>query len=218
MLQKANAYEKMALFGSRKNFLTALAQEAGVGLNGTQKQQLEGIGNNLSVVSNPTARTLANKLLDYLRNPSPDLTQLAGDLRQAANLFPGNNTTAVQNALDLAQSLQGSAVQPGEGEQVMRMPADRITGFAPIPTDVQEKLSEMLAVRGDYIPFKADGKLGPETKKALDIYQAKYNNGSKLPPGEQLYNEIRKSYNMWSMQQKYEAGEYNKPAEPGFKG
>lgn len=217
LLQKANTYEKMALFGSRKNYLSAMAQAAGAQLSSVQKQQLEGVANNLAA-TRPNAQALVNRLLDHLNSPSVDLGRLSGDLQEAVNAIPGDRTSEVQGALSLKQSIDSAAQQgqqqPGAGEQVMQMPADRITGYAPIPNDVQEKLSELLSVRGDYIPFKADGKLGPETKKALDIYQQKYNRGSKLPPGEQLYNEIRKTYNFWKMDQKYQAGDYN-PKPPG---
>lgn len=219
LLQKANTYEKMALFGSRKNYLSAMAQAAGAQLSSTEKQQLEGVMNNLSA-NRPNATDLVNRLMSHLNSPTVDLNTLSGDLGQAANAIPGDKSTEVQQALNLKgtidQKLQSQqpASQEGEGGTI-QMPADKITGYAPVPKDVQEKLSEMMSIRGDYIPFKVDGKLGPETKKALDIYQQKYNRGSKLPPGEELYNAIRKTYNFWKMDQKYQAGEqYAKPASP----
>ena len=209
LLEKANTYEKLALFGNRKNFLTAIAQMAG--LTAPLKQQINAVLNNLAA-TNPNTRDIQGRLMDALNNPNPDLGQVAQALRDAANAFPGDRAAYRQQADGAAQQvsqLMGS--QEAQPEQVMQMPADRITGYPPIPADVQEKLSEMLSVRGDYIPFKADGRLGPQTRKALEIYQQKYNQGSKLPPGDDLYNEIRKSYNMWKMQERYESGEYSKP-------
>ena len=63
------------------------------------------------------------------------------------------------------------AQDPGVGEppMVFNDPTDRITGFAPIDTAQQEALSKFITMQRLGIPLhRIDGKLGPETRTALE--------------------------------------------------
>jgi len=171
LLQKASSYEKLALFGSRKNFLTAVAQ-ATTQLNSAVKGDIEGVANNLAYSNNPTARQLANKLFDHLKNPQVDLNQLAGDLRQASNTFPGNDTVKVQNALNAAQAVQQLIQQPApEAPAVTQMPAAHITGRVPFPVASQNALSSVLVGLDQGIPLMPSGHLDKETKVAINKFK-----------------------------------------------
>lgn len=59
-----------------------------------------------------------------------------------------------------------------QAESVMQMPADHITGYAPIDPKVQGLLSKFLVDHNAGIPLtKVDGKLGPETRQALNNFK-----------------------------------------------
>ncbi len=64
---------------------------------------------------------------------------------------------------------------PGAHEPAMMMPADRISAFPPIDQKAQEALSRINSVEGIGIPISVDGKLGPETKAALQAFKKKFN-------------------------------------------
>lgn len=63
--------------------------------------------------------------------------------------------------------------QPEETAATDKPVAPAANQFQSIPTDVQAKLNSELA--GQIRPLKLDGKLGPLTQKALDLYKAKKN-------------------------------------------
>jgi hypothetical protein len=57
-------------------------------------------------------------------------------------------------------------------EDVIQMPAAHITGYAPIDPKVQGLLSKFLVDHNAGIPLsKIDGKLGPETRQALNNFK-----------------------------------------------
>lgn len=69
-----------------------------------------------------------------------------------------------------------------------------------IPANIQGMLSQMLSERGEYVPLIIDGKLGPQTQKALDIFKQKYNSAGLS--GQALFNEVEKAFNIWQANQK----------------
>jgi hypothetical protein len=64
---------------------------------------------------------------------------------------------------------------PGAHEPPMMMPADKISAFPPIDPKTQEALSRIVSIDGIGIPIATDGKLGPETKRALQAFKKKFN-------------------------------------------
>lgn len=67
----------------------------------------------------------------------------------------------------------------------MMMPADRITAYPPIDKSIQEYLNSVLGTN-----LKPDGRLGPETRKALQAFR----DSRKIPPAisdKLVVNEIR---------------------------
>jgi hypothetical protein len=73
--------------------------------------------------------------------------------------------------------------------------------YPAIPTKIQTMLSRMLSERGRYYPVKIDGQVGPETAKALEVFQKDYN--SQGLQGQALYDAVEKAYNTWQMNEKY---------------
>lgn len=80
LLQKANVYEKLALFGSRKNFLTAIAQEAMETTSFPSQQVVEAL------------RPVEAKLTSVVSTVSQELAQSGqamSNLQQAASTLSG---------------------------------------------------------------------------------------------------------------------------------
>lgn len=98
------------------------------------------------------------------------------------------------------EPLTQEQIRQQEIDEAMKGPADitfapdRITAFAPIPRNVQEHLSSLVALRGWGIPLsRIDGKIGPSTTQALNNFKSKM----KLPlntPNAQVFSIIEKEY------------------------
>ena len=238
LLQKINVYEKLALFGNRKNFLTAIAQEVKIvfppsnmsdalksveaKLQSTVRLVTEQLPQSRSDLSNlqialntlgnlmqqayvtsfsdlkAKARALGNQLMNvktstYQLSKEPELktelksylVQLSGEASSVYDLMLNDPTVAkvMQTQTD------------NESPVAQHTVPSHTTTTNTIPKDVQEKLSEMLSVRGDYFPFQVGDSA--KAQKALDIFKKNYN--SSQLSGESLYNEVRKSYNIWQM-------------------
>lgn len=70
------------------------------------------------------------------------------------------------------KSLAQEQPAPQMAEPVMQMPADHITGYPPIDPKAQGLLSKFLVDHNAGIPLsKIDGKLGPETRQALNNFK-----------------------------------------------
>lgn len=243
LLQKANTYEKLALFGNRKNFLAAIAQEVRVvfpsaalsdalkpveaklqsvirqvsqqapqnpGIANLQ-QALNGLGNLMQPAYVTAFADLKSKV-EAMATQLMNVRSGAYSLSRAPELQADMKSYLVQlgdessKAYDImTQDPSVAKVMQTQTQTDNQLPVGQDTthstnhGTNSVPKDIQEKLSEMLSIRGDFMPFAADGILGPKTQQAFKIYQEKYNNGSEFPPGDQLYNRIRKSYNFWQM-------------------
>ena len=56
------------------------------------------------------------------------------------------------------------------------LPEQKIVGeYAPISTEVQDHLNQLLVPGGAIAPLKLDGKFGPDTQKAMQTFKGKYN-------------------------------------------
>jgi hypothetical protein len=64
---------------------------------------------------------------------------------------------------------------PGTHEPPMTMPADKITAFPPVDPKAQEALSRITSLEGIGVPIAADGKFGPETRRALQEFKKRFN-------------------------------------------
>ena len=75
------------------------------------------------------------------------------------------------------------------------LPEDRIKGNLPyIPRDIQEMLSRIVTIDGAGLPLQNDGILGPETRKALDAFKAKYSIPGQFTD-DSVFNVIKSTYN-----------------------
>ena len=182
ILKKAAFFEKLAVYGNRKSFLRSLAQAGG--LSEDIKAKLNNLLKDLSKAV-PSSTLLQTELTGFLTGNKTDMAELSLLVEQAALAFPRQPQYAMQseNALKLSSMLN----------QVMVMPADKITGYLPIPKLVQEHLSEIVSTNGWGIPVTADGRIGKETRKAIDQFK----NERRIPmntPDSKVFEEIEKFY------------------------
>jgi len=178
LLKKATSFEKLAVFSDRKSFLRSLAQQ-GPQLDAGVRQGIDSVMKDLEATK--PGNPLALKLMDFLTGTNKDLSQLPSLLEQAANSIPGDHAVQLQNALNLASKVQQmfSAAPTAAQEDVMQMPADRITGHRPHATPIDPKVQEALNTLNAQNPFMVtpltpDGKLGTETKNALLSFKGRY--------------------------------------------
>jgi hypothetical protein len=83
---------------------------------------------------------------------------------------PVNNLPQEQNNVSREQELQENMNQPG-----VKMPMDRVIGYPTIPQDAQAALFRINTIDGLGLPGKIDGKLGPETRRAINVFKKKFN-------------------------------------------
>jgi len=78
----------------------------------------------------------------------------------------------------LQPELQGGKwVNPSDNApapQVQTLPEEKIVGYPPIPTETQDQLNKLLVPSGKIMPLALDGKLGPETAKAVKLFKDTY--------------------------------------------
>lgn len=203
LLRKAEVFEKLALYGDRRAFLRAIAQGVPAPLSNDLRQGIDSAMKDLTMTrpDDPRSTALSNKLQGFYDGTSTDLGQLAQTLRDASNTIPGNLTTQVQRILDLANKVQQQATpQTTESEPAaakpMVMPEAHIQSYAPIPKDIQEKLSKVNTVKGFGLPLtKLDGRIGPETKAALNEFKTR--STPPIPaatPNAEVFKAIERAY------------------------
>jgi hypothetical protein len=148
----------------------------------------------------PDSVQMQNRLMNFYQGMNTDLGQLAQAVSEAANLIPGDHTTQVQNALNLAEKVRQMATKPQaeqSGDQAVVMPADKITAFRPIDRTQQEALARFLTINGIAFvdPQKLnDGKLGPETRKGLESFKKWYNakaTGKKITSDDEALKLVK---------------------------
>ena len=185
LLKKVEVFEKLAVYGDRRNFLRTLAQQNTV--TPDIKQRLESLLKDISSIK-PSSTELQNQLMSAIRG---DLDPVA--LRTAVITARDTIPTATNKPQwDKAQQLLGMLQNPAPAqseEQTINMPANHISGHKPAQfnqgvKDVQIFLNKELTKdnggQASILSVDTDGKLGPETSRALKNWGDK-NNLSGIP-------------------------------------
>ena len=175
LFKKIEVFEKLAVYGDRSSFLRAIAQEANTGGLSAQQKTLLYQAQRLLQGAGAESAAIGNALLPLSGKPA-DMNAVVRDINNAlmtGKLSPLSDEYKQLQALK--GQIQASAAppkDPGEGEPPMMMPADRITGYAPIARDQQEALSRYVTIKGLGLPLQIDGRLGPETRNAMNAAKA----------------------------------------------
>lgn len=173
LLNKASLFERLALYSDRQSFLQALAQTSTLTatFGPAVREQLESVTKDLGAlnIQDPSiVGPISNALGGF---SSLDKNGLISALEAAAAKFPQtpDHASQLQNLQNLISTLKGSGPQSEPADETMYMPADKIKGFAPIDTEQQEALSRFITMQRLGIPLhRIDGKLGPETRAAIE--------------------------------------------------
>lgn len=174
LLQTVDVFYKLSMFGDRSSFLKSLAQQQPTkSLTPDMKERIESLIKDLGATRPDGSRKQQISLMNLLSSDNVDLNTAYQAVVDASNALPGNNATQVQRALDLAKDIRElntpTAVAPKE--EVMQMPAAQIKGYRPISTELQKQLSDLNVMLGFGMPLQIDGRLGPETMKALKSFR-----------------------------------------------
>lgn len=175
LLKKAEFFEKLALYSDRTAFLQAIAQSPS-----DLKSQLNSIVNDLSAL-NINDPKIMNPLLDATQSATPvNKFTLLYPLSQAAAKIPRTpeHVAQLQRIQSLLNLLKGNSSETASTEETfpeMVMPADRIKAYPPIAPEVQNMLNEILFPYEKIpVPLKMDGQLGPDTRKAMEVFTQTY--------------------------------------------
>jgi len=189
LLQNIDIFYKLAVYSDRSAFLKALA--GAVTLSENIRQRINSVIKDLSFLKPNESRNLQVKLMNFVDMGTQDkafdeasLNELYQAVVDASNTIPGNNTVQVERALELAQMIrQLQTPQTSEpSDSVMKMPAEQIVGYKPIPKSVQSHLSELNTAKGFGLPLAlVDGKIGPDTRAAINSFKNRIGKDPKEP-------------------------------------
>jgi hypothetical protein len=172
LIKKVECFEKLAIFSDRSKFLSAIAED----LDPKLKTILDKINiylRNMSGVDTSKALDAVNNALLFKKI---DVNKIINELRNIVHDLPislgGTERKNINNMIDELKKVQ-YATQPQD--EVMQMPADKISAYPPINKDQQEALSRIIVIEGLGLPLKIDGKLGPKTREALKKFKKHFN-------------------------------------------
>jgi hypothetical protein len=197
LLKKIEVFEKLAVYGDRRSFLKAIAQAGPTSYDGdiadqakedakaaeAQKKTLLYQAQRLLQGAGAESSAIGNALLPLSGKPA-DMNAILSDINNAlmtGKLSPLSNEYKQLKAIyGQLQAMRPAAPKdPGAGEPPMMMPADRITGYAPISKQQQQAvfqfvLDEKLDQEGKILPGGTidpkfiDGRVGKQTRSALE--------------------------------------------------
>lgn len=189
LVKKIEMFERLAVYGDRSAFLQSLAQEFGV--NPKVKSVVEQM---LSVMHKITDETITSPLRNiyFGKVDIQAITDACGKAMLDPTLLPNEKLKLQELSRQLTVAAQKSP-EDTKTEKNFEQTSNKIMqSFPSIPMDVQEKLNEIAKNRmAGLFPggIAVDGKLGPETRKALNALRAELNFGGKND--EELFQQIR---------------------------
>lgn len=184
LLKRAASFERLALYSDRRSFLQAIAQEdPNRQLIWQALQLLQQVGLDESVTA-PLGTAITFGKVDI------------GAIKQAiqnailTKISPLGHQPVIDQLKKIMSQLRTPSQQ--EVEKAMKGPADitfepgagstqggQITAYPPIDKTVQQAIYDFVVSEGLGVPGKIDGKLGPETRKALEAIKGYF---AKLHP------------------------------------
>lgn len=144
--KQVELFHKLASYGDRSAFLEAVAQQA----------------------------TLTGPMPPMPGTPKPTLRQF----------FSPQKSTSPDATYPVSKDMSWTpvGVMPTKDlEKTQVLPEQKIVGDLPakqypaISPEVQDHLNQLLVPGGEIMPLKLDGKLGPETQRAAQLFKQKYN-------------------------------------------
>lgn len=89
---------------------------------------------------------------------------------------PGTPGTPGGRPLSFSEKLKGQVEKQKEPVTIAPVTIEGTppSGYMSIPKETQDQLNMLLVPPGNIVPLKTDGKLGPQTQKAIEIFKAKF--------------------------------------------
>lgn len=199
LLKQAESFEKLAIYGERKAFLSAIAQTA---LPSEVMAQVKTLADNLNALGESSISAQLDKAVSSHSLDLNSLTNLVHSAMVAMHKLVGpENPKYLQSyntetALKQLQSGTSSEVHPyGQEDTVTFSPPDQIvgkrpgTGMGSIDPYVQlalDKLGYSVGASG------ADGSLGPATRAAINKFKEAY----RMPTAtdSQVFEVVKSEY------------------------
>lgn len=180
LVKKIELFEKLAKHGSRRAFLHSIASDDAKALvaqvraimgkaNISDETILNGLGNvSLFGKTDPTSLRQAAQAASSLMLKISPLAYADGAKDQ--NTLMG--IAARLNAMAKAQEDGEPEVMDfGVGGNMGTKKEDRVVGYPPIDTKVQEAIERIVVIEGQGLPMKIDGRIGPETRGAINRFK-----------------------------------------------
>lgn len=179
LLKKAELFERLALYSDRKSFLQAVAQAAPPGLDRNTRQLLQeaqqimqNAGVDASAIGN---LILFNKLEQWgAAVKSIRDALMLGKISPLSDEYKRLQTISTQIKSPEQSEAAGAMARPADVE-FLPDSGDQIRARAPFPSidkQDQQAVFNFAIQQGELVPDpakqKADGSLGPETRKALE--------------------------------------------------
>lgn len=171
LFEKVESYNKFASHSDRAEFLKKLAS-----LSDSDKAGIDSAMKDLATLAPSTGKETHDLLQKFYYGEKTDMTELAAALNKAANIVGANadNINQAQRINDLAVKLRPSKEVSVEGKpSFVQQPVN----FAPISKDIQQILSDVSVTNGLGLPLAIDGKLGTNTRAAINAIKNKFMGG-----------------------------------------
>ncbi len=176
LFKKIELFEKLAVYSDRGAFLKALAQAADPKVVSIIKQMEDLM--NAAGVPKETSAPLGSVTLFH---NAPDINAISQAASKALTQMSGlGNADKANQLIRLQQQLRIAAtpVDPGANEPPMVFTPDpqkdTVRAYPPIDPEEQSALGRLVMIKGlTFVDPKkmSDGKLGPETRRALDAFK-----------------------------------------------
>lgn len=186
LLKKAELFERLAVYGGRRAFLRSLAfdnEAFNAALSIAKKYLADAkniVGGEAAIIPEPTDVDQIASQIERVTGLAEALTDRDAKNRATSNLLGAR--TSLKRTKELAPTLPPEPVQEDQGDEEVVMPQAKITGYPPVPKDIQRAIG---------IPEEqVDGKLGPDTRRRLNVTKLYYKMPSSTPDSV-LFQKIR---------------------------
>jgi hypothetical protein len=184
LVKKIELFEKLAKHGSRRAFLHSIASDDAKALVNQVRAIMgkadisdEGILNGLGNVSlfgktDPASLRQAAKAASALMLKISPLAYADGAKDQNTLMGIASRLNAMAKAQEDASDQEGAQemnFMPGGNMGATKQ--DQIIGYPSIDPKVQEAIEKIVVIEGQGLPMKIDGKIGPETRGAINRFK-----------------------------------------------
>lgn len=113
--------------------------------------------------------------VDFKILPLSDLSKMAQSLPSTTRPAGGVDLSPTLTQKPQQPEMQGGKwVEPSKSSPAQTLPETTVVGYPPIPKETQNQLNQLLVPTGKIFPIELDGKLGPETAKAIALFKSIY--------------------------------------------